>query len=156
MKQKEALDLVQEFLKAHGMEGDEIEDEAVAEERSDQGKGEDMFAGGDPDLAFRYFSDSGVLKCYSLIYQFADPPRPGILDACRDEAKKKTTDMGGGELEYDAEDQGLYLTRSYTHPVSVSQLTKDLEKLQAACVYWGEDVLDRVAARVFHPEELPN
>lgn len=155
MKQQEALDMVKEFLKAHGLEGNEMED-AAAEQLSDEGKGEDLFAGGDPEIAFRYFPETGELKCYTLIYQFADEPRPGILEACREEAQKSTTDMGGGRLEYDPDDRGLNLTRSYSKPVLVSQLTADLQKLQEASIKWGEEVLDRVASRVFHPEELHN
>ncbi len=152
MKQEEALKLVAEFLKTHGLDGSQTVDEASAEQLTEEGKGQDLFAGGDPSLAFRFFPKTGDLKCYALIYQFSDKPRPGILEACREEAGH--AEMGGGQLEYDPSDKGLYLTRSYSKTVPVSQLTKDLEKLQQAGVIWGEEVMDRVASRVFHPEEL--
>ena len=31
---------------------------------------------------------------------------------------------------------------------------KDMKKLSKASLVWGREVLDRVASRVFHPEEL--
>lgn len=153
MKQEEALKLVDEFLRAHGLSGSRTEDDAAAAAASDEGKGEDLFAGGDPEIAFRYIAETGVLKCYVLIYQFADDPKPGVVETCRSEAAAPNTEMGGGELEYDSADRGLYLSRSYTDPVSVEQLSTDLFRLQEASVAWGEDVLGRVADQVFRPEE---
>lgn len=149
MKQEEALRLVAEFLKTHGLDGSQPPDDASAEQSTEEGKGQDLFAGGDPSLAFRYFPDSGELKCYALIYQFSDEPRTGILEACREEAGH--AEMGGGELEYDPSDKGLYLTKVYSGPVPVSQLTTDLGKLHEAGVVWGEEVMDRVASKVFGP-----
>ena len=154
MKQEEALKLVAEFLKTHGLAGTTTEDDAAMAAASDEGKGEDLFAGGDPEIAFRYVSEKGVLKCYVLIYQFAEDPKPGVLEACRSEASNPSTEMGGGQLEYDETDKGLYLIRSYQDPVSVEQLSTDLFRLQEASVSWGEDVLGRVASQVFHPDEL--
>src|SRR5262245_605267 len=106
MKEKDAINLVQNFLETHGLQGNDIDADPTAIENSEEGKGEDSFAGGDPDIAFRFLSDKGELKCYALIYEFADPPKPGVLETCEEEAKKSTTDMGGGALEYDNKDQG--------------------------------------------------
>lgn len=153
MNQEAALKLVDEFLRTHGLSGSRDEDDAAAAAASDEGKGEDLFAGGDPEIAFRYVSETGVLKCYVLIYQFADDPKPGVLEACKDQASNAATDMGGGELEYDSSDRGLYLIRGYTEPITVEQLSTDLFRLQEASVTWGEDVLGRVAAQVFHPDK---
>src|SRR5262245_19481432 len=141
MKEKDTLNLVEKFLAAHGQDGAEDKNE----ERS---LPDNLFASGDPNVAFRFFPKTGELKCYALIYEFADPPRPGVLEACEAEAKKPGAPLGGGKLEYDPKDQGLWLTRSYTSAVSREQLSTDLENLQAASVTWSDEVLDRVAHKV--------
>ena len=102
---------------------------------------------GDLQLYFQYQTDEGALKCSALIYSFRNPPKEGILAGFTQETK--TTDTGGGTLDYQPENSGLYLSRSYIKPITNTQFVKDIEKLLAASRVWGNEVLERVAARVF-------
>jgi hypothetical protein len=83
-----------------------------------------------------------------LIYKFRDDPRPGVVQAFKDEAEGKTADTGGGTLEYEPENKGLYLSRSYNQRVSDDDFAHDLERLMIASEVYGNQVLDRVASRV--------
>ncbi len=102
---------------------------------------------GDLQLYFEYQTDEGALKCSALIYSFRNPPKEGVLAGFKQE--EKTADTGGGVLDFQEENSGLYLSRSYTKPITNTQFIKDMEKLLAASRVWGNEVLERVAARVF-------
>jgi hypothetical protein len=135
MHQDDALAMVEEFLKAHGL------DESAAS--STKAGSEDEGAVWQPDIAFQVDPESGELKCWALIFQFSRPTSAGFLAACLEEASKGA-DTGGGAVEYDPKDTGLYLTRTYTSRVGVAQLSADLQRLQEAGELWGDEVLDRV------------
>ena len=135
MHQNEALAMVQEFLEAHGL------DESAASSPEDGSQDEE--AVWQPDIAFQVDAESGKLKCWALIFQFDRPPSDGFLCACLEEADRGA-DTGGGTVEYDPRDRGLYLTRSYTSRIGVVQLSADLRRLQEASEAWGDEVLDRV------------
>ena len=64
------------------------------------------------------------------------------------------TDSGGGTVDYEPENRSLFLSRTYTQVPDERAFGKDLKKLMKASLVWGREVLDRVASRVFHPEEL--
>jgi hypothetical protein len=102
---------------------------------------------GDLQLYFEYKIDGGALNCSALIYSFHNSPQEGVLAGFKQE--ETVTDTGGGLLDYQQENKGLYLSRSYTKPVTNTQFIKDMERLLAASRVWSNEVLERVAARVF-------
>lgn len=102
---------------------------------------------------FEYVPEQKTLKSSVLIYKFHQPPKPGLIEAFQKE-EKAGTDTGGGTVEYQPENQGLFLTRIYKNYTGRSQFGKDIEKLMNAGKYWSNEVLDRVASKFFHPEEL--
>jgi hypothetical protein len=129
MQQEAALGLLQAFMLANGLEAPQDEPPEVAlEERPPLLPGDDW----DPELQFRFFPDSGELKWYALIYEFPEPPSERLLEACREEQRSGTADMGGGTLESDPEHKSLHLVRTYRQAVPVEQLSADVMALQLA------------------------
>jgi hypothetical protein len=108
---------------------------------------------GEAQLYFEYHEDSKTLECSALVYRFHEPPKPGVLDGFKAE-EKEGTDSGGGHVDYEPENRGLFLSRNYTTVPSGGDFAKDMRRLMKASAVWGHEVLDRVASRVFHPEEL--
>ncbi|XXF81574.1 hypothetical protein P2318_14460 [Myxococcaceae bacterium GXIMD 01537] len=108
---------------------------------------------GNAQLYFEYHEDSKTLECSALVYKFHEPPKPGVLDGFRAEAKSGT-DAGGGEVDYEPENRGLFLSRTYSTLPRGDAFSREMKRLMQASVVWGDEVLDRVASRVFHPEEL--
>jgi hypothetical protein len=108
---------------------------------------------GDSQLYFEFHEDSGTLECSALVYRFKEPPKPGVIEGFEAEAREGT-DTGGGTVDYERENRGLFLSRTYTQLPDGKTFSKDLQKLSKASVVWRDEVLDRVASRVFHPEEL--
>jgi len=110
-------------------------------------------ATGGSQVYFEYHEARGALECSALVYKFSEPPRPGVLEGFQAEAREGT-DTGGGEVDYERENRGLYLSRTYTVVPEGKAFGRDMKRLGEASVVWGREVLDRVASRVFHPEEL--
>jgi hypothetical protein len=108
---------------------------------------------GEAQLYFEYHEDSKALECSALVYRFHGPPKPGVLEGFQAE-EKGGTDTGGGSVDYEPENRGLFLSRTYAQVPQGEAFAKDMKRLMKASVVWGRDVLDRVASRVFHPEEL--
>ncbi|MEW6732929.1 MAG: hypothetical protein AB1489_16505 [Acidobacteriota bacterium] len=108
---------------------------------------------GDLQIYFQYQPDDGTLKCSALIYRFREAPRPGVLEGFKREEALGTTGRGGGVVDYQPENNGLYLTRSYLEPVNPTQFMNDIVELMAASRLWGGEVLERVSAQVFNSEE---
>ena len=106
----------------------------------------------DGQIYFEYQPTEQVLKCSALIYKFQVEPKRGILEQFREE--ERTTNTGGGVLDYETENRGLYLSRSYAETISDQQFARDLDQLIDAGRVWSEEVLDRVGSKIFHPEEL--
>lgn len=102
---------------------------------------------------FEYHEASGVLECSALVYRFSEPPKPGVIAGFEAEAAEGT-DTGGGTVDYERENRGLFLSREYTTMPVGADFSRDMKRLGAASLVWGREVLDRVASRVFHPEEL--
>jgi hypothetical protein len=102
---------------------------------------------------FEYHEDSSSLECSALVYRFSQPPRPGVLEGFEAEAREGT-DTGGGTVDYERENRGLFLSRHYTQVPEGRAFVEDMKRLARASGVWGKEVLDRVASRVFHPEEL--
>lgn len=108
---------------------------------------------GGASLYFEWHEESHTLECSALVYRFREPPKPGVIDGFHAE-EREGTDAGGGSVDYEPENRGLFLSRNYTHMPSERGFAKDMRRLMKASVKWGDEVLDRVASRVFHPEEL--
>jgi hypothetical protein len=108
---------------------------------------------GDAQLYFEWHEDTKALECSALVYRFHEPPKPGVLETFQAE-EKEGTDTGGGTVDYEPENRGLFLSRTYTQVPDERAFAKDMKRLMKASLKWSEEVLDRVASRVFHPEEL--
>ena len=109
--------------------------------------------GGGAQVYFEYHEARGVLECSALVYRFNEPPRPGVIEGFEAEAREGT-DTGGGSVDYERENRGLFLSREYAVMPEGAAFTRDMKRLAKASLVWGDEVLDRVASRVFHPEEL--
>jgi hypothetical protein len=143
MTREGAQRLVQSFVRAQGL-------------LQSPGLNEQGFGGistGASQLYFEWHEDTQTLECSALIYKFHDPPKPGVLETFQAE-EKEGTDTGGGTVDYEPENRGLYLSRMYTQVPDERTFAKDMKRLVKASHKWSEEVLDRVASRVFHPEEL--
>ena len=99
-------------------------------------------------LYFEYRDWEQDLKASALIYKFKDEPKPGILEGFQAE-EKKGTDTGGGKVDYEKENKGLYLSRAYTTAPSSEAFQKDMDRLMKASLVWGDAVLKRVSSSVF-------
>ena len=108
---------------------------------------------GGAQLYFEYHEDSRSLECSALVYSFHEPPKPGVLEGFQAE-EREGTDTGGGSVDYERENRGLFLSRVYTQVPEGKDFTRDMKRLTQASLVWGREVLNRVASRVFHPEEL--
>jgi hypothetical protein len=108
---------------------------------------------GGTELYFEWHEDTKALECSALVYKFHEPPKPGVLETFQAE-EKEGTDAGGGTVTYEPENRGLYLSRTYTQVPDERAFTKDMKRLMKASIKWSQEVVGRVASRVFHPEEL--
>ncbi|WP_224362260.1 type III secretion system chaperone [Hyalangium versicolor] len=108
---------------------------------------------GGAQLYFEWHEDTQALECSALVYKFHEPPKPGVLETFQKE-EKEGTDTGGGTVSYEPENRGLYLSRTYTVVPDERTFAKEMKRLMKASLRWSDEVLDRVASRVFHPEEL--
>lgn len=144
MTRSAAVHLVRTFLGANGV--------------NSPGLNENLLGGamvGEAQVYFEYQkSPRPTLKCSALIYRFHEEPKPGVLEGFREEEWEGAFDTGGGTVDYEPENKGLYLSRSYTQSVPPRVFRKDMTRLMRASGFWGDTVLDRVASKVFHPEEL--
>ncbi len=108
---------------------------------------------GGAQLYFEYHEEAQALECSALVYRFHEPPKPGVLEGFQAEAREGT-DTGGGTVDYERENRGLYLSRTYSQVPDGHAFAREMKQLMKASLVWGDEVLDRVASRVFHPEEL--
>jgi hypothetical protein len=108
---------------------------------------------GGTSLYFEWNEEAQALECSALVYSFREPPKPGVIDGFRAE-EREGTDAGGGTVDYEPENRGLFLSRTYKQMPGERAFAKDMRRLVKASVTWGDEVLERVASRVFHPEEL--
>ena len=99
-------------------------------------------------LYFEWHDKEQALECSALIYKFKDAPKPGILEGFQAE-EKSGTDTGGGTVDYETENKSLFLSRTYTQAPPQSSFVEDMKKLMKASLVWSDEVLDRVASRVF-------
>ena len=104
-------------------------------------------------LYFEHDEKAQTLKCSALVYRFREAPKPGVLDGFRAE-EKAGTDTGGGKVDFEPENKSLFLSRTYHIIPDAETFDQDMRRLMEASQVWGDEVLDRVASKVFHPEEL--
>jgi len=105
-------------------------------------------------LYFEYDEKTQSLECSALVYKFSTPPKPGIIEGFKAEAAAGT-DTGGGQVDYETENQGLFLSRTYSTVPALIAMDGDMKRLLAAAQEWGSSVLPRVSQKVFHPEKAP-
>lgn len=128
--------MIRGFFKSHGLDS--------------PGLNESNLGGasiGENQVYFEYQPANQELKCSALVYRFRDDPKPGVIEGF--EAEAESADAGGGTLEYQRANKGLYLARSYSEAVSDQEFAEDLKRLMKASLVYGDQVLDRVAAKVF-------
>jgi hypothetical protein len=138
----EAVRMIQAYFKSQGLESLGLNDNNL---------GGAMV--GENQIYFEYLPASSALKCSALIYKFHDDPKPGVLDGFKAEEKRMSPNSAGATLEYQPENKGLYLTRIYTEPISETEFARDLTIMMKASDVYGEQVLDRVADKVFNPDK---
>jgi hypothetical protein len=133
----EAIRMIQAYFKSNGLDS--------------PGLNENNLGGaiaGDYQIYFEYQPAKRSLKCSALVYRFRDEPKPGVIEALKaEEAKLWIT--GNGVLKYDRANKALFLTRIYTEGVSDEEFAQDLQLLMSASEVYGNEVLERVAAKVF-------
>jgi hypothetical protein len=143
MTREAAQRLVQTFVRPHGP-------------LQSPGLNAEGFGGisfGNGEIYFEWHEDTKALECSALVYRFHEPPKPRVIETFQAE-EKEGTDTGGGTVDYEPENRGLFLSRTYTQVPDERAFAKDMKRLMKASLKWGHEVLDRVASRVFHPEEL--
>ena len=138
----EAVRMIQAYFKSQGLDSPGLNDNNL---------GGAMV--GDNQIYFEYRAASRDLKCSALIYKFHDDPKPGVLDGFKEEEQRMTTDAAGAKLDYQPENKGLYLARTYTEPISDTEFVRDLTTMMKASEVYGEQVLDRVADKVFNQDK---
>lgn len=107
---------------------------------------------GDADLFFTFHqslfaSQEPTLEVSALIYRFRTEPNPAILKGFNEEHESGTP-AGGGEVDYEPQNKGLYLTRKYESVPTQDAFNEDLVALAKASKVWGREVLERVANKV--------
>ncbi|HET6976027.1 MAG TPA: hypothetical protein VFI24_06875 [Pyrinomonadaceae bacterium] len=136
LNRDDAVRMIQGFFKSHGVDS--------------PGLNENNLGGasiGEEQVYFEYEPEAQSLKCSALVYRFRNEPKPGVIEEFETEAK--TIDTGGGVLEYQPENKGLYLSREYKALVGDEEFAADLRRLLMASRVYGDQVLDRVAKNVF-------
>lgn len=105
-------------------------------------------------LYFEFDEKAKTLECSALVYKFHDAPKPGVLEGFKAE-EAAGTNTGGGKVDYEPENKGLFLSKTYQIVPDAMTFERDMKKLMEASAVWGDQVLKRVSAKVFHhPEDL--
>lgn len=141
MTREEANRLVQSFAKAQGGEVSALNLNNMT-----------ALSLGDADLFFTFHqplvpNQKTRLEVSALIYRFRKEPDPRMLAGFREE-QEKGTPTGGGELDFETENKGLYLTRFYEQVPAQETFNDELLALAKASKTWGREVLERVANKV--------
>lgn len=141
MTRDEATRMVQRLYLGHGVRS--------------AGLNANGFGGAMIGLGQVYFEHraDGILLCSALIYTFHDEPKPGIVEGFQDEERSGRSETGGGTVQYEPQNRGLYLARAYSMPVPDRTFRRDIDHLLRASLVWGREVLERVANRVFGHDE---
>jgi hypothetical protein len=130
--------MVQSFFHSRGVESAGLNDRNLG-----------GAAVGESQIYFEYQPLEQSLKCSALVYRFQAEPRPGVIEAFKLEEQSRSADTGGGTVDYEPENKGLYLSREYSETMSDATFAESLEDLMKASRVYGDEVLDRVASKVF-------
>lgn len=139
MSREEAIVILKKFFLMQGVQSEALNENNVG-----------GAAIGDLQLYFEYLPNDQALRCSALIYSFRQDPKPGIIEGFKEEEQFGRTDIGGGVVDYQPENKGLFLSRTYTEYVEELDFVNDMEKLLGASRVWGGEVLEKVAEKVFH------
>lgn len=118
--------------------------------RDSPGLNEKGFGGvelGRARVFFEHDEKRRLLICSALIHKFDREPTSEKIQAFRDEERAGTS-TGGGHVDYQPENRGLFLSRSYSSPVEDAVFRKDLTDLGEASLQWGDEVFFRVMERL--------
>jgi hypothetical protein len=140
MTRDEAVRMVQAFFQSHSLQSPGLNDQNLG-----------GAAVGEFQIYFEYQPSNHTLKCSALVYRFHAAPKPGVLEAFK--AAQSEFDSGGGWIDFEPENKGLYLSRSYSQQVPHEQFAKELDSLMNAGKLYGDQVLDRVAAKASAADE---
>ncbi len=138
MIREEAIVILKKFFMMQGVESEGLNENNVG--------GASI---GDLAIYFEYLPEQEALKCSALIYKFREDPKEGIIDGFKEEEEFERFSTGGGFVDYQPENKGLFLSRVYEEYVEELDFVNDLEQLLGASRVWGNEVLERVSARVF-------
>jgi hypothetical protein len=139
----DADSLVKAFFRAH----ERVERAAgLPEPPALNSKGFGAAAVGEGEVFFEYHEADKALECSALIYRFRAPPRPGLVDAFKAEAAAGTP-TAGGEIDYEPENKGLFLSRTYAAVVPFATFVKEIDDLMIASVDWAKNAVPRVVQR---------
>ena len=110
---------------------------------------------GEADLFFTFHQSffpnkPAQLECSARVYRFRAEPKPELLAALKAEPGKGTS-TGGGDVDYEEQNKGLFLTRMYSEVPAAEQFRQDMSALMQASKQWSTEVLQRVSQQVFHP-----
>lgn len=98
------------------------------------------------DVSFDHDAESGTLTVSATVHRFQKTPLPRVLQALREEAKR--SDLGGGRLDYEPVNGGLFLALCYTERPTTAALRTAMEALIPAARRVRTDLLPRVATRL--------
>lgn len=141
MTRQDAQRLVQNFARSQGLNA------------SLNARGLAGLASRDGELYFEFDEKEQALVCSALVYRFHGAPKPAVLDAFQAEAASGA-DTGGGTVEFEPQSKGVFLSKRYPIIPQAELLERDLRRLLEASQVWSDEVLPRVAQRVFHPEDV--
>jgi hypothetical protein len=99
------------------------------------------------DLFFEYDARASCLFCRASIHTPREPFTVNELEAFTSE-KGAGAPSGGGRLEYMAENNGIFLARSYDTPVADGAFVSDMRDLANAALIWRREVLPRALTSV--------
>jgi hypothetical protein len=143
LSREEAVRMIQAYFRMHGLESTGLNDNNLG--------GASI---GDYQIYFEYEPARRELKCSALIYKFHADPEPGVLQAFSD-AAPALTNNGGGTLDYEPANKGLYLSRTYSEVVSDEVFAHDLAGLMQSSEIYGDRILNEVASTISVPKEHP-
>src|SRR4051794_1899302 len=106
MTRDEAVRILRNFFKSQNVDSPGLNDKNLGGAQV-----------GDLQIFFEYQPEIGALKSSAHIYSFREEPKKEILAGFKQEEAERTTDTGGGVVDYQPENRGLYLSRTYTEVV---------------------------------------
>src|SRR5262245_21922830 len=115
MTRDEAVEMVHAFFRGHGLQSPGLNEQNLG--------GASV---GEFQIYFEYQPSTQMLKCSALVYRFHDVPKPGVIEAFKAEEESGSADSGGGKIDFERENKGLYLSRTYSERVPDEQFGQEL------------------------------